>query len=1012
MLCGIEGQEWWLGVAMAEIDRGVYGEPDTDKRVGFWNLLRRLHSQSARPWLCAGDYNELLAQSEKDGGPLRAEWQIRNFWECLSDCELHDLGFQGPAFTWCSNQQAPHTVHERLDRACANTAWSQTFREACIRHLESPYSDHSPLLIELHPVVQINLSGSRKCFRFEAAWLQEPTCETIISTTWSTLGSGLREKLACVGSNFSCWGRVLGREVRDRIQELERSLVARKWDAVTAESQARALREKAELSKLLLQEEISWKQRSKDLWLKKVEYFQAVFTSSNPLPDDIQSGMEHLPTVVDSAMAEDLLRPYTESEVTKALFSMSPLKSPGPDGMPPLFYQKFWHIVKSDVISSVLEFLNCRILPDGFNDTHIVLIPKCKQPQSLSHYHPISLCNVVYKVASKAIANRLKPWLDRIISPAQSAFVPGRLITDNVLLAFETNHFLNIHSKGKSLSSLFRVAEELGTIPGVAVRRVLDVYKLASGQEINLHKPSAAFSRNTSIETRQQLAGILGVHLENKHEVYLGLPAVAFRSKRALFSALKDRIWKRIQGWQEKLLSQAGKAVLIQAVVQAIPSYAMSCFRLPKSLLQEFQSLAANFFGHDGERRRIHWLAWSRLCSSKLDGGLGFRDLEAFNLALLTKQLWRLLSRLDNLVCKVLKAKYFPRSHLFEARLGTRPSFTWRSIMAAMELFRSGCHWREWNIRVISSLFWPEDKDLILQLPLSWGAHILSLGSRASSSVGRWDSRLWRVLWQANIPNKVKIFMWRAICNILPTASNLAKRMPLASVGCPLCALVDETPIHSLLYCSFARQVWALSGIQWSVIDSHIMSVEDWFFGLVEKVASSDLHLVVMISWTIWWSRNLKLAHKDFLLPLQVVDFARGRALGLGVVVRDATGSCLAWLSIRLNGGGSPELAEALAAREAIRLAWRFKWRQVVLEGDCSTVLQKLSHAVPDFSVSSLVLEDIRYFCSLVDSVVFSFVLRSGNLAADFLAKRALNQEGDSTFLPPGLDSVVWVIYN
>ncbi|KAL0445035.1 UNVERIFIED_CONTAM: hypothetical protein Slati_2226200 [Sesamum latifolium] len=91
------------------------------------------------------------------------------------------------------------------------------------------------------------------------------------------------------------------------------------------------------------------------------------------------------------------------------------------------------------------------------------------------------------------------------------------------------------------------------------VRQVLDQYKLASGQEINLHKSSAAFSRSTPPDTRQQLAVILGVRLENKHEVYLGLPTVAFRSKRALFAALKDRIWKRIQGWHEKLLSQAGK---------------------------------------------------------------------------------------------------------------------------------------------------------------------------------------------------------------------------------------------------------------------------------------------------------------------------------------------------------------------------------------------------------------------------------------------------------------------
>ncbi|KAL0357697.1 UNVERIFIED_CONTAM: hypothetical protein Scaly_1455400 [Sesamum calycinum] len=109
-------------------------------------------------------------------------------------------------------------------------------------------------------------------------------------------------------------------------------------------------------------------------------------------------------------------------EVSKALFSMSPLKSPRPDSMPPLFYQKFWHVVKSDVISCVLNFLNSRVLPTGFNDTNIVLIPKCKQSQSFLQYRPISFCNVVYKIASKSIANRLKDWLDSIISRAQSAF--------------------------------------------------------------------------------------------------------------------------------------------------------------------------------------------------------------------------------------------------------------------------------------------------------------------------------------------------------------------------------------------------------------------------------------------------------------------------------------------------------------------------------------------------------------------------------------------------------------
>ncbi|KAL0327023.1 UNVERIFIED_CONTAM: LINE-1 retrotransposable element O protein [Sesamum angustifolium] len=148
-------------------------------------------------------------------------------------------------------------------------------------------------------------------------------------------------------------------------------------------------------------------------------------------------------------MVEELLQPYTATEVKKALFQMAPLKSPGPDGMSPIFFQKFWHIVGRDVTVCVLNLLNSHIMPADLNSTHLVLIPKCKNPEFLTQFRPISLCNVVYKIASKVISNRLKVFLDKIISPAQSAFVPGCLISDNVLLAFELNHFLNTKTRGE-----------------------------------------------------------------------------------------------------------------------------------------------------------------------------------------------------------------------------------------------------------------------------------------------------------------------------------------------------------------------------------------------------------------------------------------------------------------------------------------------------------------------------------------------------------------------------------
>ena len=140
-----------------------------------------------------------------------------------------------------------------------------------------------------------------------------------------------------------------------------------------------------------------------------------------------------------------------------ALKQMYPLKSPSPNGMPPLFFQHFWLTIGNMVTKMVLDFLNFGIAPPMFNDTHIALISKNKDPKSIFYYHLISLCNVIFKIASKVIANRLKKVLPYIISDTQSAFIHKRLIIDNILVAFEAMHHINqkkVRKKGEMALNL------------------------------------------------------------------------------------------------------------------------------------------------------------------------------------------------------------------------------------------------------------------------------------------------------------------------------------------------------------------------------------------------------------------------------------------------------------------------------------------------------------------------------------------------------------------------------
>ena len=142
-------------------------------------------------------------------------------------------------------------------------------------------------------------------------------------------------------------------------------------------------------------------------------------------------------------MNEALLAPFTGDEVWAALESIGDLKALGADGMPSIFYKQFWQLLGERVKKEVLEVLNGGDMPQGWNDTIIVLIPKVKQPEKLKDLRPISLCNVLYKRVSKVLVDRPKKDLLDIISPLQSAFVLGHMITDNMLLAYELTHHIN-----------------------------------------------------------------------------------------------------------------------------------------------------------------------------------------------------------------------------------------------------------------------------------------------------------------------------------------------------------------------------------------------------------------------------------------------------------------------------------------------------------------------------------------------------------------------------------------
>jgi hypothetical protein len=278
-------------------------------------------------------------------------------------------------------------------------------------------------------------------------------------------------------------------------------------------------------------------------------------------------------------------------------------------------------------------------------------------------------------------------------------------------------------------------------------------------------------------------------------------------------------------------------------VVQAIPTYSMGVFQLPVSLCKEINKLMQDFWWqHMSQGSKIHWMSWERMGRSKAVGGLGFRDLVMFNKALLAKQGWRLLQDPSSLLASILKAKHFPNSNFLGAKLGSRPSFAWRSLFNAHDLLLQGIMWRVgdgtsiniwgdkwlltlityavqsppktlaistnvvvlidpvtkgWKEELIKVEFSEDEAKVISGIPLSpdlppdrmfWRGTIDGKFTvRSADHLGKETeameagqcyyvgegAEVWKAIWALQVPNSVKLFIWRACHNILPTRLHL-----------------------------------------------------------------------------------------------------------------------------------------------------------------------------------------------------------------------------------------------
>lgn len=456
----------------------IYAFNTAVERRSLWSELlsfKQHHIVNNEAWCLSGDFNVCLGPDEASNG-VHWNTSMRDFYDFLNQAEIMDLRCSGPFYTWWDcNLMNP--VYKRLDRCLVNVNWLGVFDLSQAQVLMRGLSDHCPMAVSLGKFSE----KIYKPFHFFNHLIEVPGFLDVVRKAWQLEDRGnpwfvLTSKLKRVKVAMRNLNRKTG-HLSARVEEERNALYSYQSALPMVPSRAELSIEGdliKNLQKSLELEEVFLKQKSRVSWLQcgdsnnkfffnscknrwnqnkiltinddqgnsftshseisrvAVDYFSSLMGQSSSVgifPDNLS-----LPMLSDQ-QREELIKPFTAGDIWNVLKGMPRNKCPGPDGFSVEFFIAAWNIVGKEVCNGILYFFSTRQLPRIINSTALALVPKVSPSMLMSDFRPIACCNIIYKCITKLLAMRMKKLLPSLISLSQSAFIPNRVIGDNILLA-------------------------------------------------------------------------------------------------------------------------------------------------------------------------------------------------------------------------------------------------------------------------------------------------------------------------------------------------------------------------------------------------------------------------------------------------------------------------------------------------------------------------------------------------------------------------------------------------
>ncbi|GJV00076.1 protein LAZ1 [Tanacetum coccineum] len=439
-----------------------------------------------KPWVLIGDFNVALNMEDSFAGSSKLNNAMYDFKECVEKIEVLDVNSSGLHYTWNQKPKGGGGILKKLDRIMANIEFVDTFPGSFA--LFQPYriSDHAPKVLKIPSPVH----SKPKPFKFYNFIAFKEKVLEVVSSQWDKQVAGYSmfqvvQKMKMLKKPFRKLLHDQG-NLHDRFNQLQFKL-DEVQKAIDIDPSNQELREEEAayiqaFNKAKIDEERFLRQKAKIEWLEigdsNSSYFHKSIKSRNQRSriDVISTAdnvlvmgncvfdvfVSHYESFIGTNMeCEDLnisglfnkkvsetlnanmLRSVTNEEIKKAMFDIGDDKAPGPDGYTTTFFKRDWDMIGLDVCNAIHDFFDNRQILKEINHTFLALIPKVTTPLRVNDYRPISCCNILYKCISKIITNQIIEGIKEVVSENQSAFVPGRRISDNILITQEL--MLNYH---------------------------------------------------------------------------------------------------------------------------------------------------------------------------------------------------------------------------------------------------------------------------------------------------------------------------------------------------------------------------------------------------------------------------------------------------------------------------------------------------------------------------------------------------------------------------------------